>query len=169
MRSQNVRRRSIRVGTGAEAEPERKRLVPWKPNHTILMIEDDHEMRRMLAKALRRDGYRVIEARNGDEALEWLAPGVIAGDARRMPDVVVSDVRLPYFSGFEILECLKVAVPSVPVILITAFPDEFTQRQAAELDAECVLEKPFELHALRAELRRTLAREPSEPSPGPRL
>ena len=129
---------------------ERKRLMPWLRGRTLLLIEDDIEMRRMLAAALRRDGHTVVEAANGDDALDWIGPGVLDGDLERIPDLVVSDIRLPYFTGLEILESLKVAKKRIPVILITGFPDRETYAQAAELGAECVLEKPFDLGELRA-------------------
>jgi two-component system, response regulator, stage 0 sporulation protein F len=113
-------------------------------------------MRRMLAAALRRDGHLVIEASDGDEALDWLAPGVLDGDVERVPDLVVSDVRLPCFSGLEILEGLQVAARRIPVILITGFPDRETCRQAAALGAARVLAKPFDLGELRAAVRDVL-------------
>jgi len=126
-----------------------KALIPWRRGRTLLLVEDDTEMRRMLAAALRRDGHVVVEAANGDDALDWLGPGVLDGDFERVPDLVVSDVRLPYFTGLEILESLQIATPRIPVILITGFPDRETYEQAAQLGAHCVLEKPFDLGALR--------------------
>ena len=128
----------------------RKRLVPAQHRSTILLVEDDPDMRRMLAATLRRDGHFVIEAANGEAAFDWLAPGVLEDDLERIPDLVVSDVRLPHYSGLEILEGLQVSRPRIPVILITAFPDQETHDLAARLGAQCVLEKPFELSQLRA-------------------
>lgn len=144
--------RSERRATSAEKIElnERKRLAPWRRRGSVLLIEDDLEMRRMLAAALRRDGHQVIEAANGDDALEWLGPGALDGDLERIPDLVISDIRLPYFSGLEILECLQIVARRIPVILITAFPDRETHAAAARLGAECVLEKPFDLGELRA-------------------
>jgi len=154
----------------ALAEPgevrTRKHLVPWRRGRTLLLIEDDTEMRRMLAAALRRDGHHVIEQSNGDDALDWLGPGVLDGDIERIPDLVVSDVRLPYFTGLEILESLQIARRRIPVILITGFPDRETYAQAAELGAECVIEKPFDLAVLRAAIHVALRPSGSE-SPGP--
>lgn len=148
MQLQRPVRRTIRAKL-SEAHA-RKRLVPLQHRSTILLVEDDTEMRRMLAAALRRDGHFVVEAANGDEALDWLAPGVLDGDLERVPDLVVSDIRLPYFSGLEILEGLQIAKSRIPVILITGFPDQETHDRAARLGAQCVLEKPFDLGQLRA-------------------
>jgi DNA-binding response OmpR family regulator len=148
MRPERAERPSVRARL-SEARA-RKRLVPRELGATLLLVEDDTEMRRMLAAALRRDGHFVIEAANGDEALDWLAPGVLEGDLERVPDLIVSDIRLPYFSGLEILEGLQVAARRIPVILITGFPDHETHVRAAALGAERVLEKPFDLRELRA-------------------
>ena len=145
---------------------EHKRLVPWRRGRTLLLVEDDLEMRRMLAAALRRDGHFVIEAANGDDALDWLGPGVLDGDLERIPDLVVSDIRLPYFTGLEILESLQVSTRRIPVILITGFPDRETYDHASRLGAECVLEKPFDLGELRAAVHLAL-RANSRRSPGP--
>jgi len=145
---QRARRRALHADLN-ELE-QRKGLVPWRRGRRLLLIEDDLEMRRMLAAALRRDGHLVIEAANGDDALDWLGPGVLDGDLERVPDLIVSDIRLPYFTGLEILESLKVSSQRIPVILITGFPDRETYAQASQLGAECVLEKPFDLGELRA-------------------
>lgn len=145
----------------------RKSLIPWRRGGTLLLVEDDVEMRRMLGAALRRDGFVVVEAANGDDALDWLGPGVLDGDVERLPDLVVSDVRLPYFTGFEILESLQIASKRIPVILITGFPDRETHAQAARLGAECVIEKPFDLAELRAAVHVALrARGNASPGPG---
>jgi DNA-binding response OmpR family regulator len=164
MDPQRTQRRAARPDL---REPRnRNSLVAWRRGRTLLLIEDDVEMRRMLAAALRRDGHAVVEAGNGDDALDWLGPGVLDGDLERIPDVVVSDIRLPYFTGLEILESLQVAGRRIPVILITGFPDQETFAQAAELGAVCVLEKPFDLGELRAAVHLALCSHPDVP-PGP--
>ncbi len=164
MELQRAQRRAVRAETSDLRT--RKQLVPWRPGRTLLLIEDDTEMRRMLAAALRRDGHVVIEAANGDDALDWLGPGVLDGDLERVPDLVVSDIRLPYFTGLEILESLQVAPRRIPVILITGFPDRETYAQASQLGAECVLEKPFDLGELRAAVHLAL-RTRADGSSGP--
>ena len=161
---QRAQRRTVR--REASALRARKRLVPWRHGRTLLLIEDDTEMRRMLAAALRRDGHVVVEAANGDDALDWLGPGVLDGDVERVPDLVVSDIRLPYFTGLEILESLQVSARRIPVILITGFPDRETYEQASQLGAACVLEKPFDLGELRAAVHLAL-RAGSHAPPGP--
>jgi len=137
-----------------EADPWSTRPLPQpalgRSGYRVLLIEDDEAMRRMIAATLRRDGHAVIEAADGDEAFDWLGAGIVDGNAAYVPDLVVSDIRLPYFDGLEILECLQVATRRIPVILMTGFPDGHTAARAHELGAECLLEKPFELGELRA-------------------
>lgn len=142
-----------------------KQLAAWQPGRTLLLVEDDLEMRLMLASALRQDGHTVIEAGNGDEALEWLGVGVLEGEPNRLPDLVVSDIRLPYFSGLDIAEGLQLSPERVPVILITGFGDPETHAEARRIGAHCVLDKPFAIDDLRAAIRLALLSR-ARPTPG---
>ena len=145
------------VGAVSKAMPRSKRLLPRWGASVVLLIEDDDEMRRFLARALRRDGLRVVEAANGDDALDWLGPWALEGNLEAAPDLIVSDIRLPYFSGLEILEGIQIAADIVPVILITGFPDDETVEKALALGAECVLSKPFDIADFRRAVRRALS------------
>jgi DNA-binding response OmpR family regulator len=132
----------------------------------ILLVEDDFELRSILAGALRRDGFAVVEAGDGDEALEWLGPGVLDGVARRLPALVVSDIRMRHFSGLEIVQCLQLTRRRVPVILITGFGDPDTHVLAHALGASCVLDKPFHVEDLLGAVHRLLGpREPERSVP----
>jgi DNA-binding response OmpR family regulator len=128
----------------------RKALTRWRRGPAVLLVEDDDELRRLIARVLRRDGHHVVECDDGDAALDWLGDGVLDGDYERLPALVVSDVRLPYFDGLELLEALQGARPKVPAILITGFPHEDLYRRAYALGARSVLAKPFDLEDLRA-------------------
>ena len=122
---------------------EQKRLIPWDRTPTILLVEDDEDMREMLASDLRREGYRVVEAADGDDAVDWLGVGILDGDPERLPALIVSDICLPYVSGLDILEGARLSPWRLPVILITGFGDGDTHERARDLGAECVLDKPF--------------------------
>ena len=124
--------------------------------HSILLVEDDWEMRALLAEVLRREGYRVFEAADGNAALEWLGPGFLRGRREHLPSVIVSDIWLPYCSGIEILESTLLAPRRLPVVLITGFGDADTHRHARELGAVCVLDKPFTMDELRTAVRAAL-------------
>lgn len=135
---------------------ERKRLVPWGSGPIVLLVEDDGEMREILAVSLRRDGYRVIEAEDGAEALDLLGGGIVEGEPQRLPDLIVSDIRLPHASGLEILEAARVAFRRVPVILVTGFGNAEAHAQARALGAVRVLDKPFALVDFLAAVHQSL-------------
>jgi len=126
------------------------RWLPWRRPPTILLVEDDEEMRRLLELVLRRDGYEVVACPDGDTAIDWLGDGVFDGYYEQLPALVVSDVRLPYIDGLELLETLHSPTTGVPIVLITAFPDAGLYERAFALGARSVLAKPFDLDELRA-------------------
>ena len=140
-----------------------ERRVARRRRTTILLVEDDRDMRDLLATTLRRDGYDVVECANGDDALDWLGPGILDGDLERLPAAIISDVRLPYFTGLDILAGVSCSRDPIPVVLITGFPDQHTYEQAFELGARSVLAKPFRLDDLRGALWTAL--QPAERPP----
>ncbi len=125
--------------------------------HTILVIEDDAEMRRLIAHTLERAGYAVVTARSGSDAVDWLGLCVFDGSLANVPALIVSDIRLPDFSGLELLEVMISALEDVPMVLITGFPSRETYAEAFELGAVRVLEKPFDLADLLAAVRSVLS------------
>ena len=115
----------------------------------VLLAEDDDEMRALLALTLARDGYEVVEAADGARMLDALEQAVYAPRADRF-DLIISDVRMPRLSGMDILAALRCSYCTTPVIMITAFGDDFVHAEARELGARAVLDKPFDLDVLRA-------------------
>ena len=115
----------------------------------VLVAEDDFELRRMIALALRKDGYEVVVARDGTELLEMVADSFLGDAAELSFDVIVSDIRMPGWSGMQVLQGLADRDQPMPVILITAFGDAKTHTLARDLGAVCVLDKPFEMDDLR--------------------
>ena len=113
----------------------------------ILLAEDDSEMRRLLCRSLQADGYDVLEAANGFRLLEYLGFSV-ASRAAFDVDLIISDIRMPGFTGLEVLTELRRSNWSTPVILITAFGDERTRLEAERLRAN-LLDKPFDIDRLR--------------------
>lgn len=127
-------------------------LEPAQPTR-ILLAEDDEEMRRMLAEWLRRDGYLVSEARDGVELTERICEALFR-EGRAVPDVLITDLRMPGRDGLDVVSLLRGADSMIPVILITAFGDEETHRRAARLGADAVFDKPVDLDELRAAVHR---------------
>jgi len=115
---------------------------------TIFLAEDDHDMRALLAHTLRADGYDVVEARDGAELLELL--GDVCSAPWRRPDIIVTDVMMPCYSGLGILGALRHTSWNIPVFVITARRDDEVGEQALKLGASKVFRKPFDLTDLRA-------------------
>jgi DNA-binding response OmpR family regulator len=115
------------------ASPEGGRL--------ILVVEDDDWIRSLLAELLADEGYRVLEAADGDAALRLAAEHV--------PDVIVLDLRLPGKSGLDVLAELRAAeaTASTPVLVLSGEVDELTRRVLAckAQRADGVMEKPLDL------------------------
>jgi DNA-binding response OmpR family regulator len=115
----------------------------------VLVAEDDFELRRMIVWALRKDGYEVVEATDGTELLELVAEAYLSDELGCSYDLIVTDIRMPGWSGMQVLHGLHGQEHATPVVLITAFGDEETHRLAHRLGAVCVLDKPFEMDDLR--------------------
>ncbi|MFO0567406.1 MAG: response regulator [Polyangiaceae bacterium] len=128
----------------------------------VLLAEDDDAFRTLVAGALRRDGYEVIELQDGAALLEYCANNLSSDGTIRDVDLIVSDVRMPGFSGLDVLIALRRVASSAPVVLVTAFGDPALHEFAKKLDAVAVLDKPFDLDDLCEVIVARLARRRSE-------
>jgi two-component system, response regulator, stage 0 sporulation protein F len=132
------------------------------PPIRVFLAEDDAEMRSMIASALRRDGHFVLEARDGPALLLELGHAYWGDLPDPTPTVVISDLRMPGRDGLTILRGLRQHAWCPAFILITGFGDEAIHREAANLGAHAVFDKPFDLDQLRAAVTR-LGRGSSAP------
>ena len=114
---------------------------------TVLVADDDEDLRSLVAETLRAEGYQVVEAHDGAELLDHLR-GSLDG-SRTRPDVVVTDVLMPKLSGLGVLDALRRAQWNVPVILMTVLGDGSVDTLAKRLGAVCVLRKPLDIDDLR--------------------
>ncbi len=108
----------------------------------ILVVDDDAEVREILAETLVEFGYGVIQAASAEEALPMLA-------MRKDINLVITDVRMPGMSGLELVEHARVRCPAVRVIVISGYflPQPITVR---------FLKKPFHMHELASAVRAEL-------------
>jgi type II secretory ATPase GspE/PulE/Tfp pilus assembly ATPase PilB-like protein len=120
---------------------------------TVLIVEDEEPLRRVLRDLLERDGFHVLEASNGVQALDQIDRGA--------PDVVVLDLNLPQLDGFGVLSRLRSrpATMHLPVIILTAQGDEDSEVRVLEGGADDFLTKPFRPRALSARLHTLLNRK----------
>jgi len=122
----------------------------------VLLAEDDDAMRVLLARRLRRDGFQVVEARSGYEALERLAHALIS-EPPVWFDLIISDVRMPGYDGLNIVASLRHLPVHIPVILITAFGSAAAHATAVRLGAFAMLDKPFDVDDLMTLVRAATA------------
>jgi CheY-like chemotaxis protein len=117
------------------------------PEPRVLIAEDDLEMRRLVSWAVRRAGYQVVEVEDGKALVNALIHSAKHAP-QTLPDLIISDVRMPGCTGLEVLARLRRVDWSIPVILITAFGDAQAHKEGARLGAAKVLDKPFDVDEL---------------------
>ena len=129
--------------------------APLPPGrHLVLLAEDDTSLRRMMAAVLAGDGFEVIEAADGLELLGRIEEVFGEGVRGLESFVVVADINMPGLTGMDVLAILRCTFTQTPVVLITAFADREVRREAIELGATALLDKPFSVDALRTMLAR---------------
>jgi len=106
---------------------------------TILVIDDDPSIRKVLSLGLERMGYAIKMATNGQEGIDLLASGAVA------PDCILLDIRMPVLSGKEALPRIREMHPLIPVIMLTAYNDLATGLEAMKNGAFDYLVKPSRL------------------------
>jgi DNA-binding NtrC family response regulator len=110
----------------------------------VLVADDDPDMLREVTRALRGSGCVVVGVASADLLLDYLGRCVNFGGRFLVPDVIVSDIRMPGYSGLELLQALHEAHYDTPVILMTAFGDPRTHEEARLLGAVATFDKPFD-------------------------
>ena len=116
---------------------------------TILLVDDEDSVQKLLTYPLERDGFRVVPARDGEEALARFAEEPV--------DLVVLDIMLPKLDGLEVCKRLR-AESSVPIIMLTARDDEFDTVLGLELGADDYITRPFSIREFRSRVRALLRR-----------
>ena len=118
---------------------------------TVLIIDDEIHIRRLIAQMLELAGYRVLQASNGSEALRLIE--------ETKPDVITCDVFMPGMTGFEVLEAIKSQpdTADTPVIMLTAIGQEKDTARAIALGADDYITKPFGTTNLVETIERQLA------------
>jgi DNA-binding response OmpR family regulator len=116
---------------------------------TILLVDDEESIQTLLTFPLERDGHRVVQARDGEEALKRFGEEDV--------DLVVLDVMLPRIDGLEVCKRLR-SQSSVPIIMLTARGEELDKVLGLELGADDYITKPFSIREFRSRVRALLRR-----------
>jgi two-component system cell cycle sensor histidine kinase/response regulator CckA len=132
---------------------EPRPLAP-DPRHagaTVLVVDDERGVREIAARILERGGFRVLEARDGGEALQLV-------DRQGPPQLVLTDMMMPGIGGAELARRLKERWPALPIIFMSGFSSEELRRQGAILSEGDLIEKPFAPEELIASVAAALSR-----------
>ncbi|MEA2481267.1 MAG: hypothetical protein QOJ07_3189, partial [Thermoleophilaceae bacterium] len=115
----------------------------------ILLVDDEESVQKLLSYPLRSDGYEVVAATDGQEALDRFDESSF--------DLVVLDVMLPRVDGFDVCRQLR-ARSAVPIIMLTAKAEEFDKVLGLELGADDYITKPFSMREFRSRVKAVLRR-----------
>jgi len=124
-------------------------------NKTILVVDDEERMLRFIRLNLEHDGFQVIDAVKGHEALDKMRTG--------MPDLILLDVMLPDLDGFEVLKMVR-EISNIPIIMLTAKGEEDDRVKGLELGADDYVTKPFSPRELVSRVKAVLRRVESDGS-----
>jgi DNA-binding response OmpR family regulator len=117
---------------------------------TILLVDDEESIQKLLTYPLEREGYRVVQARDGEEALERFVEGPA--------DLVVLDLMLPKLGGLEVCRRMRKVESAVPIIMLTARGDEVDKVVGLEIGADDYITKPFSIREFMSRVRALLRR-----------
>lgn len=115
----------------------------------ILIVDDEENFLLLLERILTRDGYKVYTAQDGNRALELIAKGEFRA--------AVLDMKMFPVDGLTLLGILKARAPTIPVVMITAYPTQDSYAEAMENGASAYLTKPLDMDELRRVLRVLIA------------
>ncbi len=101
----------------------------------VLVVDDESILRSLLEKILKKEGYNVLLSGSGEEALSILADQHV--------DVLISDINMPEMDGFALLKTVKQKHPHIEVIMMTAYADAYSVKDALLLGADDYITKPF--------------------------
>lgn len=118
---------------------------------TIFIVEDEEKLRKTMSDYLRMNGYDIIEAEDGKQALE------IYYENNTKVDLILLDIMLPYLNGYEVLETIR-QTSDTPVIVLTAKDGESDQLKGFNQGADDYITKPFLLSVLKARIEVILKR-----------
>jgi CheY-like chemotaxis protein len=123
------------------------KTTPPPRRETILLVEDEPAVRSLFVRALSREGYTIVEARNGREAMD------LFDQLGANIDLLVTDLRMPLMGGLELAQELRTRQPAMKLLCVSGYPDNEMPAIGAEF-----LAKPFSRDALVLKVREILDR-----------
>jgi DNA-binding NtrC family response regulator len=126
-------------------------------SETILLVEDDRQVRQLSQVILNKQGYRVLVAKNGPQAL-----AVLAGHTGPV-HLLLADVVLPGMNGRELFNQLSEQLPTLKVLYMSGYTDEVIAHRGVLEEGVNFIQKPFSVHALAAKVREVLDEDDAPP------
>jgi len=111
----------------------------------VLVVDDEPDIRKVVRMTLEKDGYNVIEAQDGQEAMDMIQ----RGENPMTLDVIITDIRMPKVNGIEAITYFKKEWPSVPLLVLTGFPDVEMATSLLQQGVHGYLVKPVEAEKLK--------------------
>ncbi|MBI4040680.1 MAG: response regulator [Deltaproteobacteria bacterium] len=123
------------------------------PNRTILIADDEPDLVEMLKLKFESEGFHVLEAYNGEQALEEMK--------KQKPDLIVLDIMMPKINGYQVCREMKKDpnLKHIPVVMFTAKAQEADRFWGLEVGADVYVTKPFEFEGLKKEIDRLLSKK----------
>ncbi len=121
----------------------------------ILVIDDDDNVREIFKMQLESDGFKVMEAKNGEEAIALMQ----LGSNLLQVGLIICDIRMPKVNGVEAIEYLKKNAPSIPIVVVTGYPDAKLAVSLLKKGVKDYLVKPVEKEKLLEKVREVLSSE----------
>jgi two-component system chemotaxis response regulator CheY len=121
-------------------------------NGRVLIVDDEPDIRKVVRMTLHKAGYDVLEAENGEKAIEVIN----SGENRLLLDVIICDIRMPKVNGIEAIAYFRQNYPRVPLIVLTGFPDTDMATSLLRQGVVDYLVKPVEGEKLRASVARAM-------------
>lgn len=119
---------------------------------TVMVVDDDQAIVHLVAGILEREGYRVLQARHSDEALD------LSAAYKEEIDLLVTDVKMdPFMTGFQLAQCLRLMRVEIKVLYISGFVEDEMVRWEVESGVAAFLQKPFRQQELLEKIRTVLA------------
>jgi CheY-like chemotaxis protein len=126
--------RAAEAGQSGTSTPSRNRKIGAE---TILLVEDDEEVRQVASRILRRNGYRVLEAENGADALR------VCETESDPVDLIVTDIVMPEMGGAELAKKIRETQPDARILFTSGYTEDSALRQSFLEPGEAFIEKPF--------------------------
>ncbi len=143
-----------------QAADQEQSAAPLGGRETVLLVEDETEVRRMAARSLRAEGYTVMEAADGQEALR------VISDPSTEVTLVLTDLAMPLVGGLDLASELVRIAPRTPVLFMTGYTSSEAMRRGALRWGHPLIEKPFTPEELAARVRTALDLAAGVPAPG---